>query len=175
MWTDSIKGDLMTEENGIKIHAKFDALINPEDLTPHSLNPNQHQAAQIIRLAKIIKEQGFRRPITVSNLSKKITVGHGRRLAAMHLGMGRVPVVYQDYDTTDLEYCDLVADNAVNDWSEFDFSMINAQLQDLGPMDLDLLGFENFELEPADLPDKKKEEKQTKEVTCPHCNNSFNP
>jgi DNA modification methylase len=121
------------------------------ELKPHPKNPNKHGKDQIDRLADIIRYQGFRRPITVSNLSGYVTVGHGRIEAAKKLGMEFVPVTFQDYDDDTQEYADIVADNAIDDWAELDFAMVNAEVPELGPdFDIDLLGIRDFEIEPAD-------------------------
>jgi DNA modification methylase len=121
------------------------------ELRPHPKNPNKHGKDQIDRLADIIRYQGFRRPVTVSNLSGYVTVGHGRIEAAKKLGMEFVPVTFQDYDDDTQEYADIVADNAIDDWAELDFAMVNAEVPELGPdFDIDLLGIRDFEIEPAD-------------------------
>lgn len=122
-----------------------------KSLKPNPKNRNKHPDEQIDRLAKIINEQGFRRPIIVSNQSGYIVVGHGRLMAAKKLGLEKVPVIYQDYATPELEYADQVADNAIALWAELDFSGINSDVPDLGPdFDIDLLGIKNFEIDVAD-------------------------
>jgi DNA modification methylase len=135
----------------LKIHCKFDELINPKDLKTHPKNRNFHPKEQIERLAKILEYQGFRYAIKVSKLSGFITSGHGRALAAIKMGLEKVPVVYQDYDDETMEYADVLADNAIASWAELDFSGINADIGELGPdFDIDLLGIENFTVDVAE-------------------------
>ncbi len=133
-------------------------MVKTSELIPNPRNPNFHPPEQIERLAQIIEHQGWRRPITVSNQSGFMTVGHGRLDAAKLRGWAEAPVTYQDYDNEAAEYADMVADNALNEWSELDLSRINSVLGDLGPdFDIDLLGIKDFTIDVAehDLDDKQ--------------------
>ena len=117
----------------------------------HPKNPNTHSNQQIEALAKIIEFQGWRLPIKVSRRSGYITAGHGRLDAAELRGWRDVPVSYQDYESEEQEFADLVADNAIAEWSVLDFKSINEAIPNLGPdFDIDLLGIKNFEVDVAD-------------------------
>ncbi len=133
------------------IHCKYDALLRRDDLKPHPKNPNQHPPDQIARLAKILEYQGWRYPIKISNRSGFVTSGHGRIEAAWLNGWNEVPVNYQDYESEEQEYADVVADNAIASWSDLNISSINIEIAALGPeLDVDLLGIKDFVIEPAD-------------------------
>lgn len=135
----------------MKIRCLYDKMVKVGDLKPHPKNRNNHPDEQIQRLAQILEYQGFRYPIKVSKASGYITSGHGRLMAAKKLGMKEVPVNFQEYESEEQEYADIVADNSIASWSELDFSGINADIGDLGPdFDIDLLGIKNFEIEVAD-------------------------
>lgn len=135
----------------LKIHCRFDKLVAPNSLKAHPKNRNKHPDDQIRRLADILEYQGWRYPIKVSKLSGFITSGHGRLQAAMKLGLGEVPVNYQEYESEEQEYADLVSDNAIALWAEMDLAGINSDLGDLGPdFDINILGLKDFVLEPAD-------------------------
>ncbi|HHY48108.1 MAG TPA: ParB N-terminal domain-containing protein [Firmicutes bacterium] len=73
--------------SGIPVYCSFDELADINTLVPNPRNPNRHPDRQIELLAKIIKAQGWRAPITVSNRSGFIVRGHGRLLAAQRLGV----------------------------------------------------------------------------------------
>lgn len=64
------------------VHCSCDKLVSLEKICPNPQNPNKHSEQQIELLAKIIKEQGWRQPVKVSNRSGYIVSGHGRYLAA---------------------------------------------------------------------------------------------
>ena len=133
------------------VHCLYDKLVSVKDLQPHPKNRNKHSTEQVDRLAKILKYQGWRYPIKVSKRSGFITSGHGRLEAALKNKWSEVPVNLQDYESDEQEYADVQSDNAIASWAELDLSGVNSDVGDLGPdFDIDLLGIENFVLEPAD-------------------------
>ena len=84
-------------------------------LVEHPRNPNTHPESQIKALAKILKHQGFRSPIVVSNRSGFIIAGHGRLEAAKMLGLEQVPVSYQDFSNEADEWAHMIADNRLGE------------------------------------------------------------
>lgn len=132
----------------MKIHCKYDQLIPVGNLKAHPKNRNKHSDEQIIRLAKILSYQGLRAPIVVSKLSGFIVKGHGTLQAIKLNQWAEAPVVFQEFEDADQEYTFVQSDNAIAAWAELDISAINADLGDLGPFDIDLLGIKDFELEP---------------------------
>lgn len=135
----------------IEIHCRYDELLPIHEVKFHPKNRNNHPKDQIERLAEILKYQGWRYPIKISNLSGCIVSGHGRVLAARHLDLDTVPVQRQDYETEEQEYADLISDNSIASWSELDLSSINSDIVDLGPdFNIDLLGIKDFIVEPVD-------------------------
>jgi ParB-like nuclease family protein len=139
-------GDL----GSMKVHCKFDKLELASSLKPHPKNARRHSPEQLKRLAKLLVHHGVRAPIVVSNLSGFIVKGHGTLLACKGNSWKKVPVCYQDFATEDDEYAYLVSDNAIGDWSEFDMGMINLEMPEIGPMDIELLGIEGFVVDPVD-------------------------
>jgi len=118
-------------------------------LVPNPRNPNKHPKAQVELLAKIIKEQGWRAPITVSKRSGFIVRGHGRLEAALMLGIKEAPIDLQDYKNDAEEWADLIADNRIAEYSEMNNSAVKDLLQeiDTGEFDLELTGFNAHEIE----------------------------
>jgi DNA modification methylase len=106
--------------SGIPVHCAFDEVVDVASLVPNPRNPNRHPEAQIDLLARIIKAQGWRAPITVSNRSGFLVRGHGRLLAAQLAGWDQVPVDRQDYATEAEEWADLIADNRLAELAERD-------------------------------------------------------
>lgn len=147
------------------IKCSYDDLIEPHKLVEHPKNPNKHPEKQIDRLAKIIDYQGMRSPIVVSLKSGFITKGHGRLAALKKLGWKKVPVDYQEYDDEAQEYADIVADNAIAEWASLEFQQINSDFIDLGPeLDVEMLGFKDFEIEPIDKLDPQADEDEFPEA-----------
>jgi ParB-like chromosome segregation protein Spo0J len=100
------KGQIETEQkdakpkgyaSGIPVYCAFDKIVPISELKPNPLNPNKHPQEQIQALGRIIREGGWRKPITVSTRSGMITAGHGRLMAAQLEELKEAPVDYQDY------------------------------------------------------------------------------
>lgn len=91
----------------------------------------------------------------------------------VHIGAKEAAVDFQDFESEDAEYTFSVSDNAAKDWSELDTAGINADLADLGPFDIDLLGIKDFHVDVSEMPEietpKEKEEKK-----CPACGEILN-
>lgn len=147
--------------------------VDIHELKPNPKNPNKHGDEQIERLAKVIGYQSFRVPVIVSNRSGYVVAGHGRIQAAKRAGLTQVPVIYQDFDSEEAEYSFVVSDNALAAWSELDLGAINMELESLGPdFDLELLGVEDFVLEPAEKFEAQADQSPDphgRMITCPAC------
>ncbi len=126
--------------SGIPVYCAYDEIVDVDALVPNPRNPNRHSDGQIRLLAKIIRHQGWRAPITVSNLSGFIVRGHGRLAAAKLLGVDLAPVDRQDYTTEAEEWADLVADNRLSELSEMDPPGLKELLQELDAGMLEVLG-----------------------------------
>lgn len=138
----------------IRILCEFKEMVKVKDLKPYPNNPNVHPAKQIEELAFVIKNDAWRVPIIVSNRSGCIVAGHGRLAAAKLLDMTEVPVDRQDFESDELEYAFVVADNGLSEWSEIDRAMVNEKMPDLGPdFDIRMLGLENFTLDVSEQRD----------------------
>jgi hypothetical protein len=111
-----------------------------EKLIPYEANAKKHDDVQVEKLATAITRFGWTSPIVVWG-NGEIIAGHGRRLAAIKLGLKRVPVVCRR-DLTRAEADALrLADNRVAS-TDYDQELIQQELQRLS----DQLGAEKFEL-----------------------------
>lgn len=142
----------MTKEKTPKnIHCLFDKLEDVDALISNPRNPNTHPEKQIKLLAKNIEHLGFRHPVLVSKRSGFIVAGHGRLEAAKILGLKKVPVVLQNFESEAKEYAFLIADNRLQELSEMNESLRKELLSELdgelGLEDIELTGFEDCELE----------------------------
>ena len=138
----------MPEE--IKVHCSHTELVDVVKLVEHPNNPNQHDERQVNLLARIIKAQGWRNPITVSKRSGYIVSGHGRLAAAKVLNQEKVPVDYQDFENDADESAHLLADNRVAELAELDYQDVGNILRELkeANYDLELSGFLDHEIGP---------------------------
>lgn len=133
----------------VPVFCAYDELVDIGKAVPNPKNPNQHPKAQIELLAKIIKAQGWRQPITISNRSGLIVKGHGRLEAALMLGADQVPVDFQNYATEAEEIADLTADNRLAELAELSNTMLADLLADFdtGEMPIELTGYTEEDLE----------------------------
>lgn len=143
-------------------------MVDVDLLVPHPLNPNKHGEKQIEMLAKIMKHQGWRHPITVSKRSGFIVAGHGRLMAAKKLGWTSAPIDRQEFETEADEYAHLIADNKIAELADHDDAKMFEDLKAFPDLDLDLLGIPDLEIpavelipqcDPDDVPDALPEPK----------------
>jgi ParB-like chromosome segregation protein Spo0J len=66
-----------------------------KDLIPYANNAKKHSKEQVKKLAKLIEQHGWTQPIVIDgeNDPGVVVVGHGRRLAAIELGLEKLSVV----------------------------------------------------------------------------------
>lgn len=108
----------------IPVFCAHDAIVKTSELKPNPKNPNQHPPEQVKLLGAIIRGQGWRGPITISNRSGMIVRGHGRLMAAQLEELDEVPVDYQNYTSEAEEMADLIADNRIAELSDADTKML---------------------------------------------------
>lgn len=159
-------------------------------LKPYINNPRQNSKS-IKHLEKSIKAYGFTTPITVDE-DYVIVTGHSRYFAAKNIGMVEVPVVVLNHLTDAQIKQYRVADNKVQEHTEFDFSTAGDRLKKLAEGDeffsdvfnefiFDDINDENFDDEPEDEPEDPEDEdddenedlEQEKECICPYCLHEF--
>lgn len=163
----------------------YSDIVHVSQIKPNPENPNKHKPEDITSLALLLRYQGIRKPLIVSNQSGMLATGHGTLMAVIENGWEYVPVSYQDFESYEQEYAHLVADNASAQKSELDYSLINRKLEDLGPdINLDFLGIQNFTVDPLERDVNFKAKEGSKELSesefqqfdhkCPKCQFEFN-
>jgi DNA modification methylase len=116
-------------------------------IRPYDKNPRINDAA-VDSVARSIEEFGFRQPIVVDE-DGVIIVGHTRWKAAQKLGWKKVPVHVAAGLTPAQIKAYRIADNQTATIADWDTDLLSVELDDLRDLefDLDLLGFEDDELE----------------------------
>lgn len=122
---------------------KSPELRDIDSISPYEKNAKKHPPDQVKRLAESIKKFGWRgNPIIVDKFGE-IIAGHGRRLAALELGLPKVPVVVVEDMSAEEARAFRLADNRVAE-SSVDGNLLREELIDL---DFDLSGiFDDKEL-----------------------------
>jgi len=117
-------------------------------LRPWKDNPRINSRA-IGSVAASIRRFGFGAPILARRENGEVIAGHTRLLAAIKLGLERVPVRYLDLDPADAHLLAL-ADNKTAELAQWDDEVLAAVLADLAEQKLDLTegtGFTDAEIE----------------------------
>jgi ParB-like chromosome segregation protein Spo0J len=157
--------------------------VGMKQLKPYKGNPRKIQAKGIEKLQRSIEAYGFVNPILAQRGTNMIIAGHQRLKAAEDAGLDKVPVIFLDFDDTTARAYN-IADNRLNEESEWDFTPLADMLQELdnGSFDLELTGFDLDEIEklmnwtPEDVEFKEYDEScadDVKKVVCPECGHEF--
>ena len=101
------------------------------------------------KVAESIKQFGFKVPLVVDK-ENVIVAGHTRYFAARKLGFDRLPCVVADDLTDEQIRAYRLADNKVAEFSEWDFSKLETELEALAAFDMSVFGFEELESEMQD-------------------------
>jgi hypothetical protein len=121
--------------NTPNMHTQVD-LVPIVRVTPYGRNAKKHPPEQIAALARQIREHGWDQPIVVDG-DGIIIKGHGRRLAALELGLEMVPVIVRDDLTPAQKKAARLADNKLAE-SGWDLDMVLAELEELKGLDEDI-------------------------------------
>lgn len=122
-------------------------MVNISKLKPHPKNPRIHPNSALERLTKSIKEYGWTNPILVSE-DGFVLAGHVRLKAAEKVGLKEVPVIYLPLSGAKAEAY-MIADNKLQDMTDWDFPKLKDILEELdtGNLDIEVTGFDLKEIE----------------------------
>lgn len=127
--------------------------INIGDLIPYEKNPRKNEGA-IEYVKNSIQQFGFKVPIVIDT-NNVIVCGHTRYAAAKQLDLDVVPCVIAD-DLTDEQIAAYrLADNKVAEFSDWDMSLLNEELDKLLDFDMSAFGF---------FDEEEEEEEQEEEI-----------
>lgn len=122
--------------------------LSPEELVPYENNAKVHTEEQVSKLATLIQTQGWRGNPIIVDSDNVIIAGHGRRAAAMKIGLKEVPV-YVAADMSDEQAMAMrLSDNRIA-VGEYDENAIRDELLKLAEYDIDMtdLGFDVDEID----------------------------
>ena len=127
--------------------------LETNKILPYINNPRKNLNAD--KVASSIKEFGFQQPIVVDK-EMIIIVGHTRHQAAKLLGLEKVPVLVADLPPIKAKAY-RIADNRLNEDSEWDMGLLNIEFTDLldNNFEMENLGFDDKELQRLIVGDEK--------------------
>ena len=132
-----------------------------KDIKQYENNPRKNDEA-VKYVAESIKEFGFKVPIVIDK-EGVIVAGHTRWKAAKSLNIKEVPCIIADDLSDDQIKAYRLADNKVAEFAEWDFNILNLELDELLAFDMSTFGFDIDEVVDEygtdfDLPDGDKSE-----------------
>lgn len=111
-----------------------------EELKPYEKNPRKNDEA-VKYVAESIKQFGFKVPIVIDK-NGIIVAGHTRYKAAKKLNLKEVPCIIADDLNDEQIKAFRLADNKVAEKSEWDFDLLDTELDDLIDFDMTVFGFD---------------------------------
>lgn len=133
-------------------------------------NAKEHPKEQIEQIKTSIEKFGMDDPIGI--WKDEIVEGHGRLIACKELGYDKVPIIRLDHLTDEERKAYTLAHNKLTMNSDFDFDILQQELESLENMNMEDFGFENMDIDWAgveDLSDNTYEEPTHRMLECPAC------
>jgi site-specific DNA-methyltransferase (adenine-specific) len=115
-------------------------LKNIKELIPYEKNPRKNDEA-VKYVKESIKEFGFKVPMVIDS-ENVIVAGHTRYKAAKQLKLKEVPCVIADDLTEEQIKAYRLADNKVSEFAEWDYNLLNLELDELINFNMNIYGFE---------------------------------
>ncbi len=117
-----------------------------KDLIPYVNNSRTHDESQVNQIASSMNEWGFTNPILIDE-KDSIIAGHGRLMAANKINLEEVPTITLSGLTDAQKKAYVIADNKIALNSDWNFDLLKIELESLEDYDIDLLGFDDSELD----------------------------
>ena len=117
-----------------------------EEIKPYERNPRKNDEA-VKYVAESIKKFGFKVPIIIDK-EGIIVAGHTRYKASKELGLEEVPCIIADDLNEEQIKAFRIADNKVSEKSEWDFELLEEELNGIFDIDMSDFGFDlDFDIE----------------------------
>ena len=154
--------------------------LPPGDLTPYENNTRRHSPDDIEQIKESIRQDGFSDPIGIWGEQNIIVEGHGRQIAALEMGLDYVPCIRLDHMTDDQRRDYAIRHNRTAELSAWDFTKLEEELAALEIEGHDFEGLhfarpDESALDDLFAPSPEQEEKEKKQIKCPHCGEWFTP
>lgn len=128
------------------------------DIIPYEKNPRRNDEA-VQYVAESIRHFGFKVPIVVDK-NNVVVAGHTRLKAAKKLGLKEVPCIVADDLTEEQVKAFRLADNKVSEAAEWDWELLDQEMDELLDFDMTVFGFEFEEAEEPDDSEPKENERE---------------
>lgn len=149
--------------------------MNVDELVPYENNPRYNDEA-VEKVALSIKEFGFKVPIIIDE-DNNIIAGHTRLKASKEIGLEEVPCIMVNDLSEEQIKAFRIADNKVSEFAEWDFSLLEKELEEIENINMEDFGIIETNLHSLDIDDffqdAEEKEKEPKMIKCPHCGEYF--
>jgi ParB-like chromosome segregation protein Spo0J len=159
--------------------------LSPHDLKPYEGNTRKHAPDDVDQIKASIEADGFNDPIGIWGEENLIVEGHGRQIAALEMGLEKVPCIRLDHmtDTQRRDYA--IRHNRTAELSGWDFGKLEEEIARLEIEGIDLSGLK-FDFDALDggavttIDNTSKEYGEEDfsddkfECECPRCGFKFN-
>lgn len=154
--------------------------LSPHDLTPYEGNTRKHGPEDIEQIKESIIADGFNDPIGIWGKNNLIVEGHGRQIAALEMGLDKVPCIRLDHMTDKQRRDYAIRHNRTAELSGWDFAKLEEEIAQLEIEGVDLSGLKFTTPDTAALddlfaPTPGGDDKEPKKIQCPHCGEWFEP
>lgn len=122
--------------------------ININELKPYEKNARKHEKADVSTIKASIEEFGMCDPIGIWGENNVIVEGHGRLMALKELGYEEVPCIRLDFLSDEQRRAYALAHNKTAEMSDWDFNILDSELDNIFDIDMTDFGFEFEEEEP---------------------------
>lgn len=132
--------------------------VKVDDLVPYANNAKLHPKEQVEQIAKSIQDFGNNDPIAVWHNKEgqlEVVEGHGRLMALKMLGEEECQVIVLDHMTDEQRRAYVHIHNKLTMNSEFDFDILNSELQEL--MEFEEFDFGDFGFSVVEIDDDLNE------------------
>ena len=142
---------------------------------PYDRNPRRWGDGVVARMARAVKDFGFRVPVLAKSDGSMID-GHLRLAAAVSLKLATVPVLIADDMTPAQIKAFRISVNQAATWADWDFDLLAAEIGELKELDFDLgsLGFLDGEIDSIiggfgidGVPDEPGADVYSRKIECP--------
>lgn len=116
-----------------------------DKIKPYEKNAKKHDKKSVAVIKNSIAEFGMCDPIGVWGNNNIIVEGHGRLMALKKLGYTEAPIIRLDHLTNEQRRAYTLAHNKTNEFSEWDFDFLNAELDDICDIDISDFGFDAYD------------------------------
>jgi hypothetical protein len=118
-------------------------LVPIEEIHASDRNPRKIPERAVQVVAESLRTFGWQQPIVIDGAGE-IIAGHTRRLAALSLGLTKVPAVRAEGLTPEQVRAYRIADNRSGDFSSWDFPELARELEALGTEFADVLAVSDW-------------------------------